>query len=209
MHEKSPLLSRRNLLHLGMGIPLAASVSACLTSGTRRVGKAAPKTKLNTESYWARREAWTGEEWVFGVVEVGDRILMVKHKNELGWGFPGGIVRPFENGEKNKNNDDLIKASTVYVHNQALIPVLAGETIALAYGYVIDERRNKVILVHWMNVFSLSDYLPTPQANMNDVTDARWAAVDDPELGEILQMRLNEIKEAGEGKTMTLHSAQV
>lgn len=207
MHSKSFLFTRRNLLYMGMGIPLAASMFGCPASGTRRVGKVAPKTKLNPKSYWARREAWTGEEWVFGVVEIGDRILMVKHKNELGWGFPGGIVRPFENGEKNKDNDDLIKASTVYVHDQALIPVLAGETIALAYGYVIDERRNKVILVHWMNVFSLSDYLPTPQANMNDVADARWVAVDDPELGEILKMRLDEIREAGEGKTMVLHSA--
>lgn len=197
-------ITRRGLLGMGIALPLFGTVSSCNSPGKKQLGKKAPKSKINAKSYWARREAWTGDDWVFGVVEIGDRILLVKRSDELGWSFPGGLVKPYDHGEKEEDNEDLTKAATVYAHDQGLIPVIASESIILSYGYAIDELHNSINMVHWVNVFCQSDSLPTPQANLIDILDARWVATDDPELGSILQQRLDEIKQAGEGKTFML-----
>lgn len=194
-------------MRLGMSLIAPTVLSSCSSSEKIEMKSTAPKSKVNAKAYQARREEWKGEDWVYSVVEIGDRILMVYHNDGMGWGFPGGIVHPYEDGEKDEKNDDLMKAATLYVHDQALIPILAGEATVLAYGYVIDERQNKVKMTHWLNIYCMGDTLPTPQPNLNDVQEARWIAVDDPELGEILKMRLNEMKEMGEGKTGTLKTA--
>jgi len=207
MSREKMVITRRNAMQLGMGFLAPFVLSSCGTSGGYRQKKLAPESKINKKAYWARREEWKGEDWVYGIVEIGDRILMVYHKDTIGWGFPGGIVQPFVYGEKNEKNDDLIKAATFYVHDQALVPVMANESIVLAYGYMIDERQNKIKMTHWLNVFVLGDNLPTPQPSLVDVQEARWVATDDPELGEILKMRLEEIKEVGEGKTGTIKLA--
>lgn len=198
-------MTRRNLLSLSAGFFAPVVLGSCSSMGEiKKTGKAPPKSKINAKSFWARRQEWKGEDWVYSVVEIGDRFLLVYHNDELGWAFPGGVVKPFDHGVKEEDNDDLIKAATVYVHDQAMVPVMGGEAIVMSYGYVIDERRSKMKMVHWLNIFCLADNLPTPQANLKDTREARWAALDDPELGRILKMRLDEMKEAGEGKTLNL-----
>lgn len=199
-------MTRRDLLRLGWGLPFSASLIGCGMMNMRGKSSQLPKDNVNAKAHWARREQWTGEEWVFGVVEIGDRLMMVEHKNELGWAFPGGIVTPGQYGLRDKENMDLRHAATLYVHEQAMIPVIMDMANVLAYGYVIDPIGQKVKMVHWMNVFCISNELPRAQADLTTVNQARWLALDDPDLGGILKMRLDEIDEAGEGKTLFIQN---
>ncbi|MGC9326300.1 MAG: hypothetical protein ACP5I1_01570 [Candidatus Hinthialibacter sp.] len=206
MKHPTSKITRRGCLRLGWGLPFSASLIGCGMMNTKNQSSQLPKDKINAKAHWARREQWTGEEWVFGVVEISDRLMMVEHKNELGWAFPGGIVTPDKYGLRDKENMDLRHAATLYVHEQTMIPVIMDLANVLAYGYVIDPLNQKVKMVHWMNVFCISDIPPTCQADLTTVNQARWLALDDPELGGILKMRLDEMNEAGEGKTLLLHN---
>ncbi len=209
MNNESKLLSRRTVIQMGAGLPLSAMLLSCGGNSTQRTGKAAPKSKINQESYWARRQEWKGEEWVYGIVQISDRTLMVNRNDGMGWSFPGGRLDAIQHGEKHEKNDDIINAATVFVHDQTLIPVLAKEAIIIAYGYVIDERGGENKLVHWVNVFCLGDDLPRPQAGLNIVKEAQWAAGDDPYLGACLTQRLKEVEQAGEGKTLIIRSCGI
>ena len=173
MNNEPKLLSRRSVIQMGAGLPLSAMLLSCGGKGTRRTGKPAPESKINLESYWARRQEWKGEEWVYSVVQISDRTMMVNRNDGMGWAFPGGKLDHVKHGEKSVKNDDIINAATVFVHDQTLIPVISKEAIILAYGYVIDVRGGQNKLVHWINVFCSGNDLPKPQAGLNVVKEVQ------------------------------------
>lgn len=200
-------LSRRNMIKAGslfLSTPLLSSCS--MKGGLWRKHNTYSKIKKNV--HWARRNEWNGEEAVFGLIQIGDRYLMIRRNDGLGWTFPGGLVIPGEHGQKNEEGSDLIRAASTYAHDQALIAVLGDEGMIISYGYAIDTVDNRMLLVHWLKLAIPNDFLPTPSPNLKDSLEAKWIALDDPEVGPCLKQRLNEIVEVKEGGTITLEKCQ-
>ena len=167
------------------------------------------KTKIKLKYHWARREEWTGLEVVAGVVRIGDRYLLVKRVDGLGWTFPGGLVDSRVHGEKKKDNKDLIRAVLDYVHSEALIGIVGNDAVLLAYGYALNSVTNKTLLQHWFAIGISSSFPPVPNANLREVVDAKWVALDDPVLGDCLRQRIKEYTDIGAGGTVILESFQV
>ncbi len=200
--QHSKLYSRRECIKTFPKLLLPTLALSC--AGIR--GTPFPKTKVEEEYQWARRNNWTGLEAVRGVVLIGDRYLLVLRADGLGWSFPGGPVNPQKHGEKSEDNKDLIMTVTDYVHSQAMVPVAAEETVLLAYGYAIDEVHQRTILMYWFAVAVPSAFPPKPHPNMRDVKQVKWVGLDDPVLGDCLRTRIMEYVKAGEGGTIIMKS---
>ncbi|RJP21606.1 MAG: NUDIX hydrolase [Candidatus Omnitrophota bacterium] len=195
------IVSRRDWLQRLPQLLIPALSLSCMGGGNR---SSLPKTKVAPKYHWARRENWLGSEMVFGVVLIGDRYLMVKRTDGMGWAFPGGPVNPKIHGEKSEKNRDLITAVTEYTHSQALVPVVVEDSVLLAYGYAIDELFHQTLMVHWYIVAIPSTFPPKVHPNMRDSQEARWVALDDPVLGGCLRERIEEYVIAGEGGTIIM-----
>ncbi|HOJ58730.1 MAG TPA: NUDIX hydrolase [bacterium] len=193
--------SRRTFLQAGPLLLAGPFAYACVSSSPEYN---VPKTKIKTKYHWARREEWTGRELVISVVPLAERYLMVQRAGGEGWTFPGGVVNPEVYGEKAKDNMDLIRAATEYVHEQTLIAVLAKGGTLLAYGYALDPLRGQMYLAHWINVYTLGQFAPRPTPNQRDILEARWVARDDPYLGSCLKQQLDFMAQAGEGGSLVL-----
>lgn len=201
MYPNREKISRRAFLQAGSLLLTSPVWYACQSASPEY---SVPKTKIRTKYHWARREEWSGPELVISVVPLGERYLMVQRSGGEGWTFPGGVVNPEIYGEKAKDNLDLIRAATEYVHDQTLIAVLAKGGTLLAYGYALDKLRGQVYLTHWINVYTLGQFAPKPTPNQRNIVDARWVARDDPYLGACLKQQLDAMTQAGEGGSLVL-----
>lgn len=201
MNMKSNSISRRTVLQIGSLFLVNSLWKGCAGIVDR---PSQFKPVVNRKAHWTRRNEWTGDEYVLGVCQIENRFLMIQKNDGWGWTFPWGKVEPGKYGYKNEKNEDLIKAANFIVHDQTYIPIVGGDGVVLAYGYAIDNVRDKVYLAHWVQVAPLSDFPTHPQPNLRDVFEARWASPEDPMLGNCLARRLKEINDAGEGKTLIL-----
>ncbi len=199
-------ISRRICLKTIATLTLPPFALACV-GGRRRPNL--PDTKVARKYHWTRRENWNGPEAVFGVVWIGDRYLLVEKTNGNGWSFPGGMVDPDIHGPKTKKNDDLIAAVTEYTHSQAMVSVNVEDTVLLAYGYAIDEHHDQTMLAHWYAVAIASSFPPQVHPNMVETKNARWVGLDDSQLGECLQNRIQEYVSAGEGGTIVIEPCNI
>ncbi|MGI6457803.1 MAG: hypothetical protein ACOX5R_19580 [bacterium] len=183
---------RRQILKSTAGLLLVPIITGCAGLGVDEE----PDPQVDVDVLWSRRQEWTGKEVVRGIVNMGDRYLMVRGKDHLGWVFPGGRVDAERHGQKTESTRDLMNAVTEYVHDQALVQVWAKQTTEVAYGYGIDDETNELIMIHWLEVAIPSKTLPSVHANLKDTEEARWVALDDSDVGYCLQLRLDEIQQA-------------
>lgn len=187
-------INRREMLLTATGLTLPALFYSCDSMKT----KTEFDSKINKKVHWARRQNWTGKEYVFGVAGLGDRYLMVKMRN-TGWDFPGGSVIAGLHGQKTDENQDLVFAAASYVNSQALISQRLGESKLFAYGFAINPLTNENSLIHWFNIAVPNTFASDPHPNLKDTIDAKWVTIDDPVIGKCLRMRIQEYTDAAEG----------
>jgi len=193
--------SRREWLEKISLLAIAAGLGACAT-GIRRDKPV--RAKVDLKYQWTRRQEWTGLESVAGVLRLGDRYLLTHRTDGMGWAFPGGLTDPNLYGGKSKDNKDLLKTIIDYVFKQTMIGVLGHDAVLIAYGYALDTTRNRTLLQHWFALSAPSNFPPIPHADLQNSTEAKWVALDDPMLGKCLQNRIQEYTRADAGGTVVL-----
>ena len=197
--------NRRIWLQTTAGAVIPSLFLSCTMLDKMMEGKSEFNTNINKKAHWARRENWTGKEYVHGVAGLGDRYLMVKMRN-AGWDFPGGPVVAEVHGQKTKDNKDLIFAAAGYVNSQALISQRLGESNLFAYGFAINPITNENSLIHWFNIGVPNTFASEPHPNLKDSIDAKWVTLDDPVIGRCLRMRIQEYQDAAEGGSILKQS---
>lgn len=194
-------LNRRNFLIPMAGILVAPTLVTCISMDRKTKFSA----NINKKVHWARRENWTGPEYVVGVAGMGDRYLMVK-KRSSGWDFPGGPVVAKAHGQKTDENKDITFAVASYFNSQALISQRLGEAELFAYGFMINPATNENYLVHWFSMGMPQTFPTDPSPNLTETLDAKWATIDDPVIGKCLRMRIQEYTDAAEGGSVLKQS---
>lgn len=164
-----------------------------------------PKQNINMDVLWTRRQEWAGKEAVRSVVRMGDRYIMVRGKDPLGWVFPGGLIHADIHGARDKEAHDMRMAAEDYAHSQAMVQVWARQAVIISYGYGIDETDPEMKMIYWIAVTVPTTVLPTPQADLTHTEEAKWVALDHPTLGPCLQRRLDEMVQAREGGTVMIN----
>ncbi len=207
MKNLNKIVPRRTFMKNGAIFLSTPLLTACSMRGALWK-RHATYAKINSKAHWARRNEWNGQEAVVGIVQIGDRYLMVRRTDGMGWSFPGGFVIPERHGEKDEEAQDLINAVTSYAHDQALVPVMGDEGVIHAYGYVIDSHNNRMLMTHWLKLAIPNDFPPTPNPNLKETLEAKWIAPDDPVIGSCLKQRIAEIARIKEGGTIGLDSCR-
>ncbi len=203
--KKRDGMTRRNLLRMVPGLVFPWGIVSC---GGMENGFLKDRKKINKDVHWTRRKKWKGPEIVFGVTQFGDLTLMVQRTDQLGWAFPGGDVIERQYGVKNEKNTDLIAAIVDYVMLQSNVAVISDNATVFAYGYAIDDFKDRLVMAHWLNLSPASSFPPVPHPNMRTVSDARWVTLEDEKLGRYYQTRIEETIAVGEGGTIILHSCR-
>lgn len=194
-------MNRRDAFIPFAGLLLAPALVSCMSMEQ----KTRYSSDINKKVHWARRENWTGREYVMGVAGMGERFLMVKKRN-IGWDFPGGPVVPEVHGIKSEDGNELNFAVAAYVNSQALISQRLGEAELFAYGYAINPTTNENVLVHWFSIGLPQTFPSDPTPNLTETLGAKWATVDDPVVGKCLRMRIQEYTDAAEGGSIVKQS---
>lgn len=199
--------TRRQLLQIAAGSLLGSGLQGCVTG---ELYTPEPKPQVKLDILWTRRQEWKGKEFVRCVLNVGDRFMMVRSHDTLGWVFPGGPIRTDLHGPPDEKAKDLRNAAADYAHSQAMVQVWSKMTSVIAYGYGIVENTPEILLTHWVSVGVPTSMLPTPHANLETILEARWVNPEDPSAeGYCLRQRLEEVTQAKEGRTVMINICRI
>jgi len=198
---KEQNLSRRRILQMSSLAVIPNLLVSCSGAFTKKGAKPI-QPKINMDIHWARRQEWNGAEFVFGVVRFGEFTLMVQRNDPMGWTFPGGVIDPKIHGPKSPKALELVSAAAEYILTQASVSVLPSKAVILSYGYLIDEKNDRILLAHWVAISPSNSFPPPPHADLHNTSDARWVTLDDPKAGNCLRLRMEESIGAGEGASV-------
>ncbi len=101
----------------------------------------------------------------------GDRLLLVRHRRDGGWGTPGGAMEPGESPEEGVRRE-LREETGLELLPRALIAVTGGP------GYVVDYP-NGDRTAYVTSVFALPWDGSPVRPDGDEVDDHRWVGPDD------------------------------